>query len=93
MEIKQEPIQPYAEMQQVRGVDVTDPGGAEFTDPVSLEDKILELCSGQPQGITDDMIVTAYPGIDSGKRLKALQRLLSTVRYMNIGYILQTFSM
>ena len=49
------------------------------SDPVSLEDSIMALCVTSQEGVTDEMIVREYPNIDSGKRLKALQRLLSTV--------------
>lgn len=51
-------------------------------DPVSLvdlEERILQLCSESPKGITDDMIIKDQPRIDTERRLKALQRLLSQV--------------
>lgn len=49
------------------------------SDPVSLEDSIMALCVANQEGVTDEMVVREYPNIDAGKRLKALQRLLSTV--------------
>lgn len=54
-------------------------GDLPLTDPVNLEDRILELCTASAKGITDDMIVKDQPSISSEKRLKALQRLLSMV--------------
>ena len=54
--------------------------GGQHSDPVNLEDRILELCTEHPKGITDEMIVADQPSIDTVKRMKALQRLLSMVR-------------
>ena len=54
--------------------------GTPAADPVNLEERILQLCSEHPKGITDDMIRTDQPAIDTAKRMKALQRLLSMVR-------------
>ena len=50
-------------------------------DPVKLEERILELCQQHAKGITDEIIMADQPMIDAEKRLKALQRLLSMVRY------------
>jgi hypothetical protein len=69
--IKQKPPDDQDHRQEVASSTVAD--------PVSLEDGILELCSKNPEGVTNEMIVEEYPGIDAGKRLKALQRLLSSV--------------
>jgi DNA-directed RNA polymerase III subunit RPC6 len=68
--IKQKPPDDQDHRQEVASSTVAD--------PVSLEDGILELCSKNPEGVTNEMIVEEYPGIDAGKRLKALQRLLSS---------------
>lgn len=46
-------------------------------DPVYLEERILTLCGENPKGITDDVIIQDQPLIDTERRLKALQRLLS----------------
>ena len=48
-------------------------------DPVYLEERILTLCGENPKGITDDVIIQDQPLIDTERRLKALQRLLSQV--------------
>ena len=48
-------------------------------DPVYLEERILTLCGENPKGITDDVIIRDQPLIDTERRLKALQRLLSQV--------------
>lgn len=50
------------------------------SDPVQLEERILELCKLYPKGISDDVITKDQPHIDTSKRVKALQRLLSIVR-------------
>ena len=44
-----------------------------------LENRILTLCTENPKGISDDVIVQDQPFIDTAKRVKALQRLLSQV--------------
>ena len=44
---------------------------------VDLEERILQLCSESPNGITDDIISKDQPLIDTERRMKALQRLLS----------------
>lgn len=49
---------------------------------VDLEERILQLCSESPKGITDDVISCDQPSIDTERRLKALQRLLSQVHMM-----------
>lgn len=45
--------------------------------PVELDERILNLCSENPKGITDDIITADQPQINTEQRLKALQRLLS----------------
>lgn len=45
--------------------------------PVDLDERILNLCSQNPKGITDDIITADQPQINTEQRLKALQRLLS----------------
>ena len=69
--IKSEPIDSMS-----YGEDQSD---TRLPDPVSLEDSIMALCVANQEGVTDEMIVREYPNIDADKRLKALQRLLSTV--------------
>lgn len=67
-----------------------EPAGSSMqADPVELEDRILELCAAHPKGVTDEMIMTDQPSIDTVKRMKALQRLLSMVSYLNIVIILK----
>ena len=44
---------------------------------VDLEERILQLCSKFPKGITDDVIHKDQPLIDTERILKALNRLLS----------------
>lgn len=45
---------------------------------VDLEERILQLCSESPEGtISDDIISKDQPLIDTERRMKALQRLLS----------------
>ena len=68
--IKSEPIDDHESTGQ------TDP---HHSDPVSLEESIMALCMTHQEGVTDEMIVREYPNIHADKRLKALQRLLSTV--------------
>ncbi len=46
---------------------------------VDLEERILQLCSEFPKGISDDTIIKDQPLIDVERRMKALQRLLSQV--------------
>ena len=46
---------------------------------INLEERILQLCLEKPKGITDDMITQDQPLIDTERRMKALQRLLSQV--------------
>ena len=53
---------------------------SEPVDPVDLEERILALCANNPKGITDEILTQDQPLIDTAKRLKALQRLLSQVR-------------
>ncbi len=45
--------------------------------PVELDERILNLCSQNPKGITDDIIMMDQPQINTEQRMKALQRLLS----------------
>ena len=45
--------------------------------PVELDERIMNLCSQYPKGITDDIITQDQPQINTEQRLKALQRLLS----------------
>lgn len=58
------------------------PTQAEPVNLVDLEERILQLCSESPKGITDDVISCDQPSIDTERRLKALQRLLSQVHMM-----------
>ena len=76
--IKSEPIESTGWNESRTDADPvqTDPP---HSDPVSLEDSIMSLCVANQEGVTDEIIVREYPNIDAGKRLKALQRLLSTV--------------
>ena len=46
---------------------------------VDLEERILQLCAESPKGITDDLISQDQPLLDTERRIKALQRLLSQV--------------
>ena len=52
---------------------------AESVNFVNLEERILQLCSDSPKGITDEIITQDQPLVDTERRLKALQRLLSQV--------------
>ena len=45
--------------------------------PVELDERILNLCSQNPKGISDDIITADQPQINTEQRMKALQRLLS----------------
>lgn len=47
------------------------------SDPLELEDRILELCTANEKGITEQTIITDQPSINVETRKKALQRLLS----------------
>ena len=51
------------------------------SNPVNLEERILELCKEHSKGVTAEMIISDQPMIDNVKRMKALQRLLSMVYY------------
>ena len=51
----------------------------EPVDPLLLGERILTLCSENPKGITDEIITNDQPFFDAGKRVAALQRLLSQV--------------
>ncbi len=46
---------------------------------VDLEERILQLCSQSLKGISDDVISQDQPLLDTERRRKALQRLLSQV--------------
>ena len=50
--------------------------------PVELDERILNLCSQYPKGITDDIIMQDQPQINTEQRMKALQRLLSQARVL-----------
>lgn len=65
--------------QEVFSGDDEEATGVATADPVNLEERILQLCAEHPKGITDEMIVADQPAIDTVKRMKALQRLLSMV--------------
>lgn len=52
---------------------------AESVDFVNLEERILQLCSESPKGITDGVIAQDQPLVDTERRVAALQRLLSQV--------------
>ena len=52
---------------------------AEAVDPIDLEERILSLCTQNPKGIRDDVIVQDQPFISTEQRMKALQRLMSRV--------------
>ena len=65
--------------QEILSVEGENSGAIPAADPVNLEERILQLCAKHPKGITDQMIVADQPAIDTVKRMKALQRLLSMV--------------
>ena len=65
--------------QEILSVEAENSEAIPAADPVNLEERILHLCAKYPKGITDQMIVTDQPAIDTVKRMKALQRLLSMV--------------
>ncbi len=48
-------------------------------DPVDLEERILELCTVNSKGVTEDVITDDQPKMTKDKIVKALQRLLSMV--------------
>ena len=52
----------------------------EAVEAIGLEERIIELCEGNPEGITDVVIVKDQPSVDAGRRATAINRLLSTVR-------------
>ena len=52
---------------------------------VDFESKVIELCKDNPKGITDSTIQDAIPGISAQQRVKAINRLLSTV-YKSFNY-------
>lgn len=61
------------------------PGAGSIHEPVDfvdLEERILQLCAGTPKGITDEAISRDQPLLDTERRMKALQRLLSQVGYV-----------
>lgn len=64
--------------------ETTPTGHGEPVNFVDLEERILQLCSESPKGITDEMIRLDQPMLDTGRRLKALQRLLSQVIGRNV---------
>lgn len=75
--IKQEPASTY-ETQSTARMDQS----LSSEPPVSLvdlEERILQLCAENSKGITDEVIMKDQPLLDTGIRLKALQRLLSQV--------------
>ena len=74
--IKQEPTD------EAPGTTPPDQSHSIFPEPVNLvdlEERILQLCSEHPKGITDDVITQDQPLVDADRRCKALQRLLSQV--------------
>ena len=48
-------------------------------DFIDLEERILQLCSESPKGITTEAISRDQPKLDTQRMLRALQRLLSQV--------------
>ena len=56
------------------------------SDPLVLEDRILELCTANEKGITEQTIITDQPSINVETRRKALQRLLSMVEMIIYNY-------
>jgi DNA-directed RNA polymerase III subunit RPC6 len=46
-------------------------------DPINAEQRILELCAQNPDGINDVILQTAMPQVTAQQRLAALNRLLS----------------
>ncbi len=53
------------------------PAPTEPVNLVDLEERILQLCAESPKGITEDVIKCDQPLVDTARRMKALQRLLS----------------
>ena len=52
----------------------------EPVDFIDIESKVIELCKDNPKGITDSLIQEEIPSISVQQRVKAINRLLSTVR-------------
>lgn len=77
--IKQEPPDPES---LAPDVPLLHTQSSEPVDPVDLEERILALCRDNPKGITDEMLTQDQPLIGTAKRMKALQRLLSQVRFV-----------
>ena len=82
--IKQEPPDsPIASLKQHENLQVTSAEGhvhpvePKPVHPVELDERIMNLCSQYPKGVTDDIIMQDQPQINTEQRLKALQRLLS----------------
>ena len=44
-------------------------------------DRILEICKSEAKGIPDAILKQELPNIDAQQRVKAINRLLSTVRH------------
>lgn len=51
----------------------------EVVDYVDIESRVVELCKEHPKGITDNLVEASIPGISVQQRVKAINRLLSTV--------------
>lgn len=87
--IKQEPPDsPIVSLNQSENLQVTSAKGHKHpvepkpVHPVELDERILNLCSQYPKGVTDDIIMQDQPQINTEQRLKALQRLLSQARVL-----------
>ena len=61
----------------------------EVVDFVDIESKVIELCKENPKGITDSIIQTSIAGISAQQRVKAINRLLSTV-YSRFVFLVPT---
>ena len=57
----------------------------ESLDLVDLEARIVQLCKETPKGITDAIVQQDMPRIPPQQRVKAINRLLSTVS-ISIGF-------
>ena len=49
--------------------------------------RIISLCQANPDGISDDMILTDMPQFDVKQRVMAINRLLSKVNNSGVHYV------
>ena len=61
-------------------------------DPINAEQRILELCAQNPEGINDIIIQHGMPQVTAQQRLAALNRLLSKQKLISFQILVSSFA-